>query len=264
MVEALSIFFIVAGIALAVWWVVTDQPQKPAGFAAGALAILAGLGLLLRAQIVEFSVPDLETIDAAAARASTDADAIRDLRASVEAESRSASGRVAANAAEARRLASETSSALAKAQEQVAALNQLVARINPARPASEPDVAAAGPAATRGDLSGNPLAIVAMALRGSGSHEVTLTTSANDPEALELATRLKQAIEAGGWVVHGVNETELEPAVSGLQVIAPVPLPAYFTTLLGALGRAGLQPRGLARQRADRVEVLVGSKPRSS
>jgi hypothetical protein len=264
MVEALSIVFIAAGIALAVWWVVTDQPQKPAGFAAAVLSILAGLAILLRGQIVEFSVAGIDTIDAAASRASEDADAIRDLRASVEAESRSATGRVAANAAEARRLATETSSALAKAQEQVAALNQLVARVGPARRESEPDVAAAGPAGAPHDLSGNPLAVVAMALRGSGPHEVTLTTSGNDPEALELATRLKQAIEAGGWIVHGVNETELEPAVSGLQVISPVPLPAHFTTLLGALGRAGLQPRGLARQRADQIEVLVGSKPRPS
>ena len=123
-------------------------------------------------------------------------------------------------------------------------------------------MAAAPPAA--GQPSKNQLSVLAKSLRGSGSHEVTLTTSMNDPEALELASRLKQAIEAGGWIVHGVNETELEPSVSGLQVVAPVPLPAHFATLLGALGRAGFDPKGVARPRADKLEVLVSSKPRKS
>ncbi len=42
MVEAVSILFIAAGVALAVWWAVTDQPQKMAGFAASLFAIVAG------------------------------------------------------------------------------------------------------------------------------------------------------------------------------------------------------------------------------
>ena len=49
--------------------------------------------------------------------------------------------------------------------------------------------------------------------------------------------------------------------VFGVQVLAPVPLPAHATTLLSALGRVGLQPRGLSRQRVERLEVLVGSNP---
>jgi hypothetical protein len=263
MVEAVAILFMAAGVALAVWWAITDRPQKLAGFAASLVALLAGVALMLRGQIVQFSVEDVGTIDVAAARASADADAIRDLRASVEAEAKSATGRVAANAAEARRLAAETSAALATAQKQVAALNELVARKESSRARSEVTAAAAAPAAPH-DFSANQLEVLATSLRGSGSHEVTLTTSVNDPEAIELATRLKGAIEAGGWIVHGVNETQLEPPVSGLQVLSPVPLPAHFATLLGALGRAGLQPKGMARPRADRLEVLVGSKPGQS
>jgi hypothetical protein len=46
-----------------------------------------------------------------------------------------------------------------------------------------------------------------------------------------------------------------------VQVLAPVPLPAHATTLIGALGRAGLQPRGLSRQSVERLEVVVGSNP---
>ena len=128
MVEVVSIVFIAAGITLAAWRAFADRPQKIAGFAAGGMAIAAGAVLLLRGQIVEFSVDDLDAIDAAAARASADADAIRDLRASIEAEAKSATARVAANAAEARRLAAETSAALATAQKQVSVLNELVVR----------------------------------------------------------------------------------------------------------------------------------------
>ena len=261
MVEPVSIIFIAAGVALAIWWAVTDRPQKIAGFVASGMASLAGAVLLLRGQIVEFSVDDIDTIEAATARASADADAIRDLRASIEAEAKSAAGRVAANAAEARRLATETSAALATAQKQVAALNELVARSQSSLPRPEDSIAAA--TLISGDLSVNQLEVLATSLRGSGSHEVTLTTS-NDPEAIELAARLKKAIEAGGWIVHGVNETQLERPVSGLQVLAPVPLPSHFATLLGALGRAGLSPKGMARQQVDRLEVLVGSAPRRS
>ena len=260
MVELLSIVFIAAGVALAIWWAVTDQPQKMAGFAASGMAVAAGVVLLLRGQIVEFSVDDIDTIEVATARASADADAIRDLRASIEAEAKSAAGRVAANAAEARRLATETSAALATAQKQVSALNELVAR---SRSLPRPEDSTAAATLISGNLSVNQLEVLATSLRGSGSHEVTLTTS-NDPEAIELAARLKEAIEAGGWIVHGVNETQLERPVSGLQVLAPVPLPSHFATLLGALGRAGLSPKGMARQQVDRIEVLVGSAPRRS
>src|SRR5262245_3958544 len=131
MVGAVSILFVAAGIALAIWWAVTDQPRKAAGFAASAFAIAAGVVLLLRAQIVGFSSGDLQTIDDAADRATADADAIRDLAAEIEADANASSGRVAAHAAEARRLAAETSEALAKAEQQVAALNRLAERAAP-------------------------------------------------------------------------------------------------------------------------------------
>jgi hypothetical protein len=264
MVEVVSFFFIAAGITLATWWAFADRPQKIAGFAASLMAIAAGAVLLLRGQIVEFSVDDIATIDVAASRASADADAIRDLRASIEAEAKNAAGRVAANAAEARWLAAETSSALAEAEEQISALNRLVERSGPSLARSEATAAADALPSATGDISVGQLEVLATSLRGSGSHEVTLTTSMDDPEAIELATRLKEAIQAGGWIVHGVNEAQLNRPVSGLQVLAPVPLPAHFATLLGALGRAGLQPKGMARQQGDTLEVLVGSAPRRS
>src|SRR5262245_48821424 len=100
MVEAVSIFFIAAGVVLAAWWGFADRPQKAAGFAASALAVFAGLAMLMHGDIVESSVDEIETIRAAAARASEDAEAIRDLRASVEAEARTATSRMAAYAAQ--------------------------------------------------------------------------------------------------------------------------------------------------------------------
>jgi hypothetical protein len=261
MIEALAILFMAAGIALAVWWAFTDQPQKPAGFAAAGLAVVAGAVLLLRTQIAELSTPDLATIDAAAARATSDADAIRELREKIEADAKGTSSRAAAHAAEARRLAAQTSEALARVERRVSALNEQIARREPARAPRERVGPAASPSA--GSPSMQQLAVVATALRSTGSHEVTLTTSMDDREAISLAIRLKEAIEAGGWTVH-LNQAELSPPVFGVQVLAPVPLSPHVTTLLGALGRAGLQPKGLASQDADKLEVLVGPKPRES
>jgi hypothetical protein len=260
MVVAVSMLLVVAGVALAVWWAVTDRPQKAAGFGASALAILAGALGLLRGPMVEISSGNVSSIEAAAARASADADAIRDLRASVEAEAKRASGRVAANAAEARRLAAETSEALARVERRLTALGERPERRAESRLETGRSAPRAASPSRAGELGGGQLQVLATALRGSGSHEVTLTTSVDDPEAIELANRLKTAIEAGGWIVHGVNQTELEPTVSGLQVLAPVPLPAHVTTLIGALGRAGFQPKGMARNRVEKLEVLVGSK----
>jgi hypothetical protein len=61
--------------------------------------------------------------------------------------------------------------------------------------------------------------------------------------------------------VHGVHEDESARPIVGLEVRAPAPLPAHATTLLGALGRAGLQPKGSSRQEISELEVFVGSVP---
>jgi hypothetical protein len=260
MLEAFAILFMAAGVAFAVWWAVTGDARRPAGFAVGALAVGAGAVLLLRAEIVRFSVDELEAIEAAARRATADAGAIRDVRASIEAEARAESGRVAAQRAEAKRLAAEMSAAVAQIEKGASAARAQATRRDPAlaplerASARRPD--AAGPPSTQ------QLEIVATALRSSGAHELRLTTSTDDTEAIELAIRLKQAIEAGGWTVH-LTQAEL-PTVSGVQVRTPVPLPPHVTTLLGALGRAGLHPNGLAQPDGDELEVLVGSRAGSS
>jgi hypothetical protein len=260
MVEALAILVMAAGIALAVWWVVTDQPRTSAGLAAGALVVVAGAVLLLRGEIVRFSVDEIETIEAASARAAKEADAIRDLRASVEADAKDAADQVAANAARARRLADETSVAVAKVERRIS--QEQSRREAPLATVERAEhVAAAAPA--RASSSTQPFDVMATALRSSGSHEVTLTTSMNDVAAISLAIRLKEAIEAAGWIVH-LNQTEIEPPVSGVQVLAPVPLQPHVTALLGALGRAGLQPKGLSREEPGELEVRVGSVPGKS
>ena len=261
MLEALAILFMTAGVVLAVWWALTDQPQKAAGFAAAGLAVLAGAVGLLRGEIVRISFDQVDAIEAAATRAEADAAAIRDLRATIEDETNAATGRVAAHAAQAKRLAAETSAAVAKAEKRVSALNEQIARREASAQAQER--ASLAPSTATGSPSTQQFEVVATALRASGSHELTLTTSTNDTEAIALAIRLKEAIEAGGWIVH-LNQAELEPPISGVQVLAPVPLRPHVTALLGALGRAGLQPKGLAQQDGDKLEVLVGSKPRAS
>jgi hypothetical protein len=262
MIEALAILFVAAGVVLAVGWAFTDRPQKAAGFAASLIAVLAGSALLLRGPIVQLAVEDVRTLDAAAARASADAQVIGDLRAQIETQT----AEVAANAAESKRLAAEIRTELAQAERRVAQLEELAKRsdeLQNLERAAEAEEAPGGLLEQQDvpGLSARQADVLATSLRASSAHELTLTTLSNDAEAIEFARRLKTAIEAGGWTVHGVNEAESERSVVGLEILAPVPLPAHFKTLLGALGRAGLQPKGLSRQQVDKLEVLVGSIP---
>lgn len=262
MIEALAILLVAAGVVLAVGWAITGRPHEAAGFAASLIAVLAGSALLLRGPIVQLAVEDVRTLEAAAARASADAQVIGDLRAQIEAQT----AEVAANAAESKRLAAEIRSELAHAERRVAQLEEIAKRrdeLNNIERAAAADEAP-GESQELPDapgLSARQAEVLATSLRASSAHELTLTTPSDDAETLEFARRLKTAIEAGGWTVHGVNEAESERSVVGLEVLAPVPLPAHFTTLLGALGRAGLQPKGLSRQQVDTLEVLVGSIP---
>ena len=54
----------------------------------------------------------------------------------------------------------------------------------------------------------------------------------------------RQRSKRGAGSFMASTRPQLERPVSGLQVLAPVPLPAHFATLLGALGRAGLPAEG--------------------
>jgi hypothetical protein len=271
MVTAFALLLVAAGVLLAVWWALTNRPRIAAGFAAAIVSVAAGVVLLLRGPIVERSVGDVATLEEAAARASADAQAIRELLEQVEAQGRAASDRAAANTAESRRLVSQTSKDLADTERRLAQLNARIERSD----ASLRELQAAAaemearptpvelPAAVRA-LSADQIERLASSLRAAGAHELTLSTSRNDSEAIELAGRLKSAIESAGWTVHGVQQMAWAEPVFGVQVLAPVPLPAHATTLIGALGRAGLQPRGLSRQSVERLELLVGSDPRRS
>ena len=264
MIEALAILLVAAGVVLAVGWAVTGRPNPGAVLVASLIAVLAGALMLLRGPIVELASDDVRTLEEASARASADAETIGDLRAQIESQTAS----ISANAAEAKRIAAEIRSELAQSEQRVAQLEELARRkealhsMERAAAELEAPAGSPGPPGVPG-LSARQAEVLATSLRASGTHELTLTTLGNDAEALEFAQRLKTAIEAGGWTVHGVNEAEAasERPVVGLEVRAPNPLPAHFATLLGALGRAGLQPKGLSRQQVDKLEVLVGSIP---
>ncbi|MGH7336103.1 MAG: hypothetical protein ACREI7_00875 [Myxococcota bacterium] len=265
MIEAFAILLVAAGVVLAVGWAVVDRPHKGAGFAAALIAVLGGALLLLRGPIVELAVDDVRTLDAVAERASEDAQVIADLREQLEKHA----AQIATNAAEAKRLAAEIRSELAQSEQRVAKLEELDRRRDALQSLERTAAAVEAPSGSPDQsdvpgLSARQAEVLATSLRASGTHELTLTTLSNDAEALEFAQRLKTAIEAGGWTVHGVNEAASERTVVGLEVRAPNPLPAHFATLLGALGRAGLQPKGLSRQQVDKLEVLVGSVPGKS
>jgi hypothetical protein len=267
MIDAVAILFVAAGVLLAVWWVVTNRPQRAAGFAASLTAILGGAVLLLRSAIAQVAVEDARTLEATVARATADAQVIHDLRAETEAKTAS----ITARAAESQRLAAELRNELSQSEHHRARLDELAKRDGESQPrlaraASRVEPLAGSPDpkdATR-RLSARQAEVLATSLRASGAHELTLTTPIDDAEAIEFAQRLKKAIEAGGWTVHVANPAEPARPIVGLEVLAPAPLPAHATTLLGALGRAGLQPKGSSRQQVDELEVLVGSKPGES
>jgi hypothetical protein len=268
MLTAFALLLVAAGVLLAVWWAFTNRPQLAAGIAASLVAVAAGVALLLRGPIVERSVDEVATLEQAAAQASADAQAIRDLLAQVETDGRAALDRASASAAESRRLTEKSTAELAVTERRLAQLNARIDRSGESlrsleRAAAEVEARPTPvelPAATRG-LSQDQFELLASSLRAAGAHELTLSSPRNDTEANELAGRLKSAIEAAGWTVHGVQQIASAEPVFGVQVLAPVPLPAHATTLLSALGRVGLQPRGLSRQRVERLEVLVGSNP---
>jgi hypothetical protein len=268
MVTAFALLLVAAGVLLAAWWALTNRPQIAAGIAASLVAVVAGVVLLMRGPIVERSVDRVATLEQAAASASADAQAIRDLLAQIEMDGRAAVDRASAGAAESRRIAAQASEGLADTERRLAQLNARIEHSGEALRSLQTATAEAQvrptpvelPPASRA-LSEDQFELLATSLRAAGSHELTVSSPRNDTEANELADRLKSAVEAAGWTVHGVQQVAVAEPVFGVQVLAPVPLPAHATTLIGALGRAGLQPRGLSRQSVDRLEVVVGSKP---
>ena len=260
MIDALAVLFVALGVALAIGWAVADRPQKRAVFTAALIAVFAGALMLLRGPLVGRAEADQRAREAAAERASQE---LADLREQIDARTAS----IAASASEAKRLAGETRAELASAGARLARLEDVAKRGNELarrpeltgtskRPSASPDADVPG-------LTVRQAQVLATSLRASSANELTLTANSNDPETIEFAQRLKNAIEAGGWTVHGVNAAEPGRPGVGLEVRAPVPIPAHATTLLGAFGRAGLQPKGSSRQ-GNQLEVFVGSVPGKS
>lgn len=265
MIDALAVLFIALGVSLAIGWAIGDLPQKRAGFAAALIAVFAGALLLLRGPLVRRADAEERTGEAITQRASADAQELADLREQIEARTAS----LAASASEAKRLAAETRAELASAGERLARLedrakrssSEPASRLEPTGTAQQPNES---PETDVPGLTVRQAQVLATSLRASRANELTLTATSDDPETIEFAQRLKTAIEAGGWTVHGVHASQSAQPVVGLEVRAPVPIPVHATALLGALGRAGLQPKGSSRQAGDRLEVFVGSVPGKS
>jgi hypothetical protein len=264
MIDALAVLFIALGVSLAIGWAIGDLPQKRAGFAAALIAVFAGALLLLRGPLVRRADAEARAGEAIAQRASADAQELADLREQIDARTAS----LAASASEAKRIAAETRAELASAGERLARLEDRAKRSSELARTLEPTGTAQQPSGSpETDVPGLTLRqaqVLATSLRASRANELTLTATSDDPETIEFAQRLKTAIEAGGWTVHGVQAAQSAQPVVGLEVRAPVPIPVHATALLGALGRAGLQPKGSSRQAGDRLEVFVGSVPGKS
>ena len=263
--KASRVLLVAAGVLLAVWWAVTGRAQMAAGFTASLIAVCAGVVLLLRGPVVESSVErhrrDRGGRGARIRGSAGDPRAAGEDRGAIRIRRRPRRRRRSGIEAPFGRIsqrAREAEARLAKLNELASEASRSDARACPQRGR----IAGRAVAPTSGarDLSADQSEVLASSLRASGTHEITLTTDMNDSEAIQFARSLKQAIEAGGWTVHGVNQNVSSRPVVGLRCAHRFPSRPR-ATLLSALGRAGLHPQGMSRQRVEKLEVLVGSRP---
>jgi hypothetical protein len=267
MVDVISLVFIGAGVGLAIWWSVTNRPEKAAGFGASLIAIFAGAFLLLRDRVVELTVENVGTIKAAATQAAADASSISELRSRIEAQAATID-LVAASAEESRSLATDFSEKLDQAEARLSQMDELIQRASGSLAQLERGLTAVESRAGQLErhaaprtLSPQQLAILTSALSEAGPREVAITAAMNDQEAVQFAEILKQAAERAGWTVNGINQALWGQPVFGLHVLAPDPPPDHATVLLQALAQGGLQPEGHWGENIGQLEIRVGSKP---
>jgi hypothetical protein len=95
-------------------------------------------------------------------------------------------------------------------------------------------------------------------LRSSPAEQADLSSVWGDQEAFQLATILKQLLEAGGWQVKGVSQVSLNGPLSG--VLLEVPQARNSISSLGNwMLNAGLKPQGVLNEGRTDVRILVGA-----
>lgn len=95
-------------------------------------------------------------------------------------------------------------------------------------------------------------------LRKHPAEHVDVTCIMGDPEGLELASHIKQTLEAGGWSVNGVNQAVFTQPIRAVRIEVPS-VKASLTVLLNWFGAVGLNPQGFHIPEVKRAHIVIGS-----
>ena len=84
-------------------------------------------------------------------------------------------------------------------------------------------------------------AAISKVLAARPQRRISITAVLGDPEALQYATQLRQAIVAGGWQVEGIRESLFSQQIAGLLIfVGAEPPPWDANALFQTLRVAGL------------------------
>jgi spermidine synthase len=106
-------------------------------------------------------------------------------------------------------------------------------------------------------------AAISKALAAGLPRHISMSVVMGDPEALQYATGLRQAIAAGGWQVDEIQQVAFANRIVGVLIsVGAKPPPPAANELFQALRAAGLVPSGNFDPNAEvgRVELVIGTQ----
>jgi hypothetical protein len=111
------------------------------------------------------------------------------------------------------------------------------------------------------ELDETQSAAISKTLMEMQAQRISIIALAGDPEAIQYANKLREAILAGGWNVEGVQELPFANRIAGLHIsVGTNPAPAAANELFRALRAASLNVVGNFDPKTDpaSVSLVVG------
>lgn len=125
MLKLVGALLIINALVITTWWVIGEHPHKGWAFSLCLVALFVGAFLVLQERVTELTIKGIGTIKSAAEQASTDANAISDLKARVEAQSATVD-LIAKDAADAKQLVDDLSEKNSKAEEKLSQIDKSI------------------------------------------------------------------------------------------------------------------------------------------
>lgn len=125
MIELVGALLIISALVITAWWVTGEHPHKKWAFTLCLSSVFVGAFLVLQERVTELTVKGIGTIKSAAKQASTDANAISDLKSRVEAQSATVN-LIAKEASDAKQLVNDLSEKNSKAEEKLSQLDKSI------------------------------------------------------------------------------------------------------------------------------------------